>query len=89
VAQASLAAAPAAVDQEDLVHKVDGWVILGVGTGHMVIGGAGTTVALAGGGVAGMVIHGGGGVKTIGGAGYPAGARSLVRSDLTTIFLFL
>jgi hypothetical protein len=39
--------------------------------------------------VSGMVIHGGGGTKIIGGAGYPAGAPSLVRTcDPTTIFLF-
>jgi hypothetical protein len=56
----------------------------------MVIGGAGTTVALAGGGVSGMVIHGGGGTKIIGGAGYPTGAPFLVRTcNPTTIFLFL
>ena len=79
---------PVVVDQ-DLMHKVDGWVILGIGGADMVIGGIGPTVVLAGGSVAGMVIHFGGGNKIIGGAGYPAGAPSLVRADLTTIFLFL
>jgi hypothetical protein len=79
----------AAADQ-DLMHKEHGWVILGIGGADMVIGGVGTTVALAGGGVYGMVIHGGGGTKIIGGAGYPAGAPSLVRTcNPTTIFLFL
>jgi hypothetical protein len=74
--------------ERDLVEQVDGWVILGNGGMDMVIGRAGPTVVLAGGGVARMVIHFGGGNKIIGGAGCPAGAPSLVRADLTTIFYF-
>ncbi len=51
----------------------------------MVIGEAGTTVALAGGGIPGMAIPIGGGTDIIGGAGYPAGAPSLIRIDPATI----
>jgi hypothetical protein len=74
------------MDTMELV--VNGWVIPGIGGADMVIGGAGTTVTLAGGGIPGMAIPGGGGTEIIGGAGYPAGALSLVRTDPTTIFLF-
>ena len=73
---------------ETMELVVNGWAIPGIGGADMVIGGAGTTVALAGGGIPGTVIHGGGGTEIIGGAGYPAGVPSLVSSDLTTIFLF-
>ncbi|MGA9152495.1 MAG: hypothetical protein WBZ36_18115 [Candidatus Nitrosopolaris sp.] len=52
------------------------------GHGHW---GAGTTVALAGGGIPGMVIPIGGGPEIIGGAGYPTGAPTLIRSDPATI----
>ncbi len=51
----------------------------------MVIGEVGTTVALAGGGIPGMAIPIGGGTDIIGGAGYPAGAPSLIRTDPATI----
>ena len=54
------------------------------GHGHW---GAGTTVALAGGGIPGMAILGGGGTEIIGGAGYPAGVPSLVRTDPTIFFV--
>lgn len=64
------------LDPMELV--VNGWAIPGIGGTDMVIGGAGTTVALAGGGIPGMVIP-------IGGAGYPAGAPTLIRSDPATI----
>ncbi len=57
----------------------------GIGGTDMVIGEAGTTVALAGGGIPGMAIPIGGGTDIIGGAGYPAGAPSLVSTDPTTI----
>ena len=49
----------------------------------MVIGEAGTTVALAGGGIPGMDIPIGGGTEIIGGAG--TGAPSLISTDPTTI----
>ena len=49
---------------------------------------AGPIVALAGSGIHGMVLPIGCGTEIIGGAGYPAGAPSLVRTDPTTIFLF-
>ncbi len=45
----------------------------------MVIGEAGTTVALAGGGIPGIAIPIGGGTDIIGGAG--TGAPSLIRTD--------
>ena len=73
------------VNMDTMELVVNGWVIPGIGGRDMVIGGAGTMVALAGGGIPGMVIPGGGGMEIIGGAGYPAGAPSLIRTDLTTI----
>jgi hypothetical protein len=66
---------------------VNGWAIHGIGGTDMVIGEAGTTVALVGGGIPGMVIPGGGGTEIIGEAGYPVGAPSLVRTDHTTIVI--
>jgi hypothetical protein len=71
------------LDPMELV--VNGWAIPGIGGTDMVIGGAGTTVALAGGGIPGMAIPIGGGPEIIGGAGYPAGAPTLIRSDPATI----
>jgi hypothetical protein len=71
------------MDPMELV--VNGWAIPGIGGTDMVIGEAGTTVALVGGGIPGMVIPGGGGTEIIGEAGYPVGAPSLVRTDPTTI----
>jgi hypothetical protein len=76
------------VDTMDLMDPmelaVNGWVIPGIGGTDMVIGEAGTTVALDGGGIPGMAIPGGGGQEIIGEAGYPVGAPSLVRTDPTT-----
>jgi hypothetical protein len=71
------------MDTMELV--VNGWAIPGIGGADMVIGEAGTAVALAGGGIPGMVIPGGGGTEIIGEAGYPIGAPSLVRTDTITI----
>jgi hypothetical protein len=67
---------------------VNGWVIPGIGGADMVTGVAGTTVTLVGGGIPGMAILGGGGTEIIGGAGYPAGAPSLVRTDPPLSFYF-
>jgi hypothetical protein len=76
------------VDTMDLMDPmelvVNGWAIPGIGGTDMVIGEAGTTVALDGGGIPGMAIPGGGGQEIIGEAGYPVGAPSLVRTDPTT-----
>jgi hypothetical protein len=76
-------------------HLHNGWAIPGIGGTDMVIGGAGTTVALAGGGIPGMVIPIGGGTEIIGGAGYPDGVPSLIRTepyqgfeDSTYLFIF-
>jgi hypothetical protein len=69
------------MDTMDTTDTTYGWVIPGIGGANMVIGGAGTTVALAGGGMSGMVIHIGGGTEIIGEAGYPAGAPTLIRTD--------
>jgi hypothetical protein len=71
------------VDTVDTMHN--GWAILGIGGMDMVIGVVGTTVARAGGGTPGMAIPIRGGTEIIGGAGYPAGAPTLIRTDLTTI----
>ncbi len=74
------------MDTMDTMESVvNGWAIHGIGGADMVIGEAGSTVALAGGGILGMVIPGGGGTEIIGGAGYPVGDPSLVRTDRTTI----
>ena len=76
------------MDTTEITDSTDGWVIPGIGGADMVIGEAGTTVTLVGGGIPGTAILGGGGTEIIGGAGYPTGAPSLVRTDPTTIFLF-
>ena len=76
------------MDTTEITDSTDGWVIPGIGGADVVIGEAGTTVTLVGGGIPGTAILGGGGTEIIGGAGYPAGAPSLVRTDPTTIFLF-
>jgi hypothetical protein len=47
--------------------------------------GAGTTVAQAGGGILGITIPIRGGMEISGGAGYPAGAPTLIRTDLPAI----
>jgi hypothetical protein len=62
-------------------HLHNGWAIPGIGGMDMVIGAAGTMVALAGGGMPGMAILIGGGAEIIGGAGYQAGAPTLIRTD--------
>jgi hypothetical protein len=66
-------------------HLHNGWAIPGIGGTDMVIGGAGTTVALPGGGIPGIAIPIGGGTEIIGGAGYTAGVPTLIRTDPTTI----
>jgi hypothetical protein len=73
------------MDTTDTVDTTDGWVIPGIDGTDMVIGEAGTMVALAGDGIPGMAIPIGGGTEIIGGAGYPAGTPTLIHTDPTII----